>query len=73
MICLKAASFLHARGFLLVKCISCCPQRPKTPAGTLLAIARGVTEEEKAQKAKEDNDVLANSILNHQTNSIRQV
>lgn len=30
---------------------------------------RGMTEEEKAENEKQDRDVLANSILNHQTNS----
>lgn len=48
-------------------------QRPKTPVVSLLDKIRGATDEERAEKAKEDGDLLANSILNHQTNSIRQV
>lgn len=48
-------------------------QRPKTPAEELLSKVRGMTDEEKAAKEKEENDVLSNAILNHQTNSIEQV
>ena len=39
---------------------------------SLLDKVRGKTEAEKAEEEKEDGEVLANSILNHQTNSIRQ-
>ena len=32
-----------------------------------------MSEEEKAEKKRQDADLLANSILNHQANSITQV
>lgn len=48
-------------------------QRPKTPAEELLSKVRGMTDEEKAAKEKEDSEVMSNAILNHQTNSIEQV
>lgn len=52
---------------------ACCKKRPKTPNATLLGKVRGMTDEEKAKKERETKEVLSNSILNHQTNSIRQV
>ena len=39
---------------------------------SLLDKVRGKPDAEKGKAKKEDDDVLANSILNHQTNSIRQ-
>ena len=48
-------------------------QRPKTPAASLLSKVRGMGGEEKAEKKRQDADMLANSILNHQANSITQV
>lgn len=39
---------------------------------SLLDKVRGKTDAEKAEQEREDEEVLANSILNHQTNSIRQ-
>ena len=53
-------------------CFDLCKQRPKTPVASLLDKLRGTTEAEKAEREKEDGEVLANSILNHQTNSIKQ-
>eukprot|EP00903_Cladosiphon_okamuranus_P006370 g6237.t1 len=46
--------------------------RPKTPVVSLLDKVRGKTDAEKEKEEKEDGEVLANAILNHQTNSIRQ-
>eukprot|EP00752_Nemacystus_decipiens_P014289 g12709.t1 len=48
-------------------------ERPKTPVVSLLDKVRGKTDAEKAEEEREDGEVLANSILNHQTNSIMQV
>ncbi len=39
---------------------------------SLLDKMRGKTDAEKEEEKKQDQEVLANSILNHQTNSIRQ-
>lgn len=47
-------------------------QRPQTPVVSLLDKVRGKTDAEKEEQKREDGEVLANSILNHQTNSIRQ-
>lgn len=47
-------------------------QRPASPVVSLLDKMRGKTDEEKEEEKKQEQEVLANSILNHQTNSIRQ-
>eukprot|EP00904_Undaria_pinnatifida_P007646 jgi/Undpi1/4010/HiC_scaffold_16.g07378.m1 len=48
-------------------------QRPKSPAESLLKKMGGMDEEERAELKRQDADMLANSILNHQANSITQV